>query len=356
MRPPENWERPRDPEEEERPGSRMHQRKGSSNGARPGNEASQPAGRSSGAASPVQQGHNEQGYQPKSNTVSLGKVAHKAADHPGLQAGRLDEATAAAALKKAIQSSPARLVGSQRSPIEVQEDLTPKPTRRLLFPSPSGSQTSALLHESDENFTPNKGVSPSKPIQQVRRASEDHVNKENEPPRQPTSPTLFKTPSKTPSRALPCGADFLSSTAKAILRPQTTPKQSSIAEGTQVLAELTPFSAQLNQMLSEAPHSSPSSSGFDFPSLPSLRNTPRRNGVQFDFSNFDSQNFLSTDLGMPSSPPAPWGIYEDHNDQENWHFPATPTSGRKVSPPQTQAKTPSLRVDGSGRASVDASG
>ena len=355
MRPPENWERPRDPEEEERPGSRMHRRKGSSNGAHPGSDASQPTGRSSGAASPVQQGHNEQGYQPKSNQASLGRVAHRTADDSGLQNGPLDEATAAAALKKAIQSSPARLIGSQRSPIEVQ-DLTPKPTRRLLFPSPSGSQTSAPLHELDNNLTPNKGVSPPKPIQQARRASEDHADKENEPPGQPASPTLFKTPSKTPCRALSGGADFLSSTAKAILRPQTTPKRSSVADGAQALTELTPFSAQLNQMLSEAPHSSPSSNGFDFPSLPSLRNTPGRNGVQFDFSNFDSHNYLSTDLGMPSSPPAPWGIYEDHNDQENWHFPATPASGRKVSPPQTQAKTPSLRVDDSGRASVDASG
>ena len=42
-----------------------------------------------------------------------------------------------AALARAVQSSPAqgRFQGSQQSPIEIN-DLTPKPTRRLLFPSP----------------------------------------------------------------------------------------------------------------------------------------------------------------------------------------------------------------------------
>jgi len=41
-----------------------------------------------------------------------------------------------AALQRAIQSSPARLMGTQESPIELEDDPTPRPTRRLLFPSP----------------------------------------------------------------------------------------------------------------------------------------------------------------------------------------------------------------------------
>lgn len=39
------------------------------------------------------------------------------------------------ALARAVQSSPVRFVGSQESPIEIEE-ITPKPIRRLLFPSP----------------------------------------------------------------------------------------------------------------------------------------------------------------------------------------------------------------------------
>lgn len=49
---------------------------------------------------------------------------------------RWDSATLEAALQRAIQSSPARLMGTQESPIELEDDPTPKPTRRLLFPSP----------------------------------------------------------------------------------------------------------------------------------------------------------------------------------------------------------------------------
>ena len=43
---------------------------------------------------------------------------------------------AAAAFRRAIQSSPPRLVGTAKTPIEIDAELTPKPTRRLLFPSP----------------------------------------------------------------------------------------------------------------------------------------------------------------------------------------------------------------------------
>lgn len=48
----------------------------------------------------------------------------------------LDAETAQAAFKRAIESSPAGVRGSKASPINIDHDLTPKPTRRLLFPSP----------------------------------------------------------------------------------------------------------------------------------------------------------------------------------------------------------------------------
>ncbi|KXL43032.1 MAG: hypothetical protein FE78DRAFT_93074 [Acidomyces sp. 'richmondensis'] len=48
----------------------------------------------------------------------------------GMNVSQLD-----VALTRAIQSSPVRYHGSQESPIEIP-DITPKPTRRLLFPSP----------------------------------------------------------------------------------------------------------------------------------------------------------------------------------------------------------------------------
>ncbi|KAI4939994.1 uncharacterized protein J4E92_001281 [Alternaria infectoria] len=50
--------------------------------------------------------------------------------------GELDPEEAKAAFERAIESSPAGVRGSKTSPIDIDQDLTPKPTRRLLFPSP----------------------------------------------------------------------------------------------------------------------------------------------------------------------------------------------------------------------------
>jgi hypothetical protein len=59
-------------------------------------------------------------------------------DFPDLDLnGNWDPTAVDAALHRAIQSSPARALGaSQQSPIEIDPDLTSKPTSRLLFPSP----------------------------------------------------------------------------------------------------------------------------------------------------------------------------------------------------------------------------
>ncbi|GAB7357934.1 hypothetical protein MBLNU230_g0101t1 [Neophaeotheca triangularis] len=134
-----------------------------------------------------------------------------------------------AALARAIQSSPARFQGSQQSPIEV-EDLTPKPTRRLLFPSPRNEEHIKSLD--DSHIPTRKSASPTdekllrasdKPFVQTKDLDEFATNgnegvfdtftmhdKENMPPPVDAddddfshlfdgSPTnLFKTPRKTP--------------------------------------------------------------------------------------------------------------------------------------------------------------
>lgn len=65
--------------------------------------------------------------------------------HSAVETGQKWTATQLdAALNRAIQSSPGR-AGTQDSPIELEEDLTPKPTRRLLFTSPAkGSEVADL--------------------------------------------------------------------------------------------------------------------------------------------------------------------------------------------------------------------
>lgn len=124
-----------------------------------------------------------------------------------------------AALHRAIQSSPARFVGTQESPIELEDDLTPRPTRRLLFPSPRKDGESISL---DDSALPAPSVG-------MRGGGGDHtfalakealvpetIDKENLPPLDaddefahlfegsPGSLLFFKTPSKrTPSKLTP---------------------------------------------------------------------------------------------------------------------------------------------------------
>lgn len=302
----------------------------------------------------------------------------------------LAEGSAALALKRAIQSSPARLVGTQSAPIEVEE-LTPKPTRRILFPSPGNSDTSkpagmgrAPAAEGSESGTSIICVKPV-PI------AADPDDKENCPPppededdfafdrlfdehpesvARPTTPTpsgnlhissMLKTPNNngTPNRLPPTTGDFFSSTAKALLQHPRTPKRNATISATLPLGEITPFTAHMNQLFSEA-NDSPSAN-FDFPSLPSLRNTPGGSGHDFNFSNLDSQDFFSTDAPMPSSPPVWFGVYEDPVDHEastlfgDYQSPNDATSVDLDANSLTSKtpKTPGLIVDEHGRASVD---
>lgn len=295
----------------------------------------------------------------------------------------IDDASAVAALQTANQSSPHKFKGSMHVPIEV-EDLTPQPTRRVLFPSPirseaavskrssTGEHASFERHQSSANATGN--------------GTHDQADKENYPPPEDnnalddlsaegshqfnhfTTPTpasssrsqAFKTPKRSPNHLPSTSGDFFSSAAKALLRQPTTPKQTP-TRGSQPLGELTPFTAHLNQLLSDANNGSPGSNNFEFPSLPSLHNTPGRRTVGFDFSNFDSQDFLSTDVPMPSSPPVWFGVYEDpieHGPGSLWgdyHLPNSASAPDEEDDADISEgpKTSGLVVDENGRASIE---
>lgn len=276
----------------------------------------------------------------------------------------LDQASAAVALQRAIKSSPHKFVGTHQVPIEVADDLTPQPTRRILFPSPAKSEEAKSKRNSLSGSIGEPRKSSSKPSETTEDNSAQ-ADKENQPPAadedvdmldgdasmphaRPTTPTrsstagahLLKTPTRSP-KALelpPTTGDFFSSAAKALLRPVLTPKRTPTRQHSQIdhhsLVELTPFTAHLNQLLSEPGpvtnsthdhhtshngHSPGSNHTFDFPPLPSLHNTPNRSRIlDFDFSAFDSQDLISTDVAMPSSPPAWFGVYEDPDaDDDN---------------------------------------
>lgn len=69
------------------------------------------------------------GYRPRANSLQAQQR------RPNTDKGQWNASQLDAALAREVQSSPARFQGSQASPIEL-EDRTPRPTRRLLFPSP----------------------------------------------------------------------------------------------------------------------------------------------------------------------------------------------------------------------------
>lgn len=260
-----------------------------------------------------------------------------------------------AALSRAIQSSPARFHGTQESPIEL-DDLTPKPTRRLLFPSPRRNGEAKTLENSvfaqSLSVSPSEEDPPQKPTTPSKLGGGDtdvtifetftEVDKENMPPPLDAdddlahlfegSPSAFfktprKTPCKTPSkrtpRALDAMADILRTptpisrkrkpltpnanaangandfmTSSASLRgliPSTPSRFGLSPSRSNNLGELTPFTAHLAQMLNDANASvalSSPSRPFDFSDLPTFL-TP---GRTLDFGDFGG--VMSSDFGV----------------------------------------------------------
>ncbi|PVH96040.1 hypothetical protein DM02DRAFT_131634 [Periconia macrospinosa] len=245
-----------------------------------------------------------------------------------------EDSSAEAALLRAIRSSPVGLRGSKDSPIHLDADLTPKPTRRLLFPSPRQPGEKKLLSDNRLLFPPKAQASMNETTGPVTpELDSGEVDKENCPPpvgdedheltrflegtsSQKTTPTgrsfedLLKTPTPgsrnnplTPKRT----TDFADITTPS--RMMRTPRTSGRA-GT--AAPETPFTRQLNALLSEGLPSSPSQA-IDFSLFPSF-NTPGRNHSGAPFIDVLSGDF-SSDFPVPSSPPMALGfsVFEDPN-------------------------------------------
>jgi hypothetical protein len=266
---------------------------------------------------------------------------------------------ASAALRRAIQSSPARFLGTRHSPIELEEDLGT--TRRLLFPSPRRDASINALGEMATNVTQPPFPFHS-PIARSKDVTLDISEKENCPPRplfdddeddelrklfeeemahppRPTTPVQKRPdhgPFKTPTRPTPNHRPItrsISRSAKSAQRsemlPQRTPSKTPSTAARRRSERLnntvieSPFTATLNRLLREANethdmgHTSPSRHldlGLDFSALPDL--APGANGIHSDALTFHmpglepNHQFFSTDYPMPSSPPR-FDLYED---------------------------------------------
>lgn len=388
MRPKENWEKAQKDADRRRKRSSQKKVESDPRPSHRGSDASQGLGDGQSNASSPPPGPTDGAADENTNRISPQLPVFRKPRALSVQLSPVTkdnchpEASAVMALQRAIQSSPARLNGTQSAPIDV-EQLTPKPTRRLLFPSPpkddttkaTGACTLALARTSDSVGSHSRGF--------LNPAGQDSNDKENQPPppdeedptlqglfedeglnQRPTTPTptkksqdsgMFKTPknNSTPHRPPPTTGDFFSSTAKAILQHPTTPRRSARSSSSQPLGEITPFTAHLNQLFSDA-NGSPSAD-FDFPSLPSLHNTPGRMGNDYSFGNFDSQDFFSTDGPMPSSPPVWFGVYEDPDEQETNELLTDYQGPEKedMTKPSKRLQTAKLVIDEHSRANVD---
>jgi hypothetical protein len=294
-------------------------------------------------------------FQPSTNTSSLGKEASEEA------------------LKRAIQSSPAGLRGTRNSPIDIDTDLTPKPTRRLLFPSPgkegepmalpqNPTESAAIAEDANRYLVPEKprcqrckklhrgcdrerpcgrcvdaeigfdGCIPCEmprtnwfepPVVQMVNVEEESADKENCPPpvqeddlahlfEDPASPKttpqkdmlfqdLLKTPTPSSRRRIPLTPRRAAENEDLLRTPsRITPSRNILTPRggrAATIAPDTPFTRQLNAILSDPNYSSPSQV-LDFSNFPTF-NTPGRT----QFGDFMNDDFLSSDMGLTSSPP-----------------------------------------------------
>ena len=232
--------------------------------------------------------------RPRSYSVQVSQVTGTTSQW---DAARLD-----AELQRAIQSSPGRSQGSQASPIEIE--LTPKPTRRMLFPSP---RKEGQVKGVDDHPSVDKSVSPvgsdkqeafakisSAVVGQTDVAIFDAFNfdKENMPPPfddddelahlfDGSPGAIFRTPGKTPRKATPPKSSQVSidqllktPTPASRRRKLLTPSADAANNANQ------PMLAGADFLLS------PGSSRYNFRSTPTrLANTPgRRSAVGSDAS------------------------------------------------------------------------
>lgn len=258
---------------------------------------------------------------------------------------------ASAALRRAIQSSPARWAENQDSPVEVEDVGS---TRRLLFPSPRKDGSPKVLGETEANV-----IQIEADVQSTKEKNTETVNKENCPPAfdanaadaeliamfeeemaRPTTPVRTEAPPnpfKTPTRPTPSHRPVTRSVSKSIRSakspgqllmfahpsPSKTPSSSARRRSPRNHRSVfeSPFTASLNQMMSEANNQSSPSRHFnmelDFGNLPDLGmmdTTMQHNNGDL---NFNLNDYFSNELPMPSSPPRMFHLYEDPVAMDN---------------------------------------
>ncbi|KAG9243706.1 hypothetical protein BJ878DRAFT_535060 [Calycina marina] len=273
------------------------------------------------------------------------------------------------ALRRAIRSSPARWKrrysaaetrgdsemregssGARDSPIEL--DDSPDPTRRLLFPSPRKDCSLKVLGEASANVSrisprnrsskvletdlPNK-ENCSSPIEddeedaELLRLFEEELARPSTPVQGALPANQFKTPTRPTPNHRPITRSVSRSARSArlmkspgeLLRfsdrrtPNKTPTRRSPRNHNSYWEP--PFAPSINKMMADASnHLSPSQHVFqnivfsNLPDLPLMDDFSHHNGNADQ--EFSLEDFFSTDMVMPSSPPRNFNLHEDPVD------------------------------------------
>ncbi|KAH7342636.1 hypothetical protein BKA65DRAFT_401552 [Rhexocercosporidium sp. MPI-PUGE-AT-0058] len=299
------------------------------------------------------------GIQQAAASTEQSQRQRSSSAQPKKRLNAMTSDAASAALRRAIQSSPARWAGTQHSPIELEEEDDMGATRRLLFPSPRKDASPKVLGEVVANV-----VQIATDFRSSKERTEiEGQNKENRPPaveeddadaeflqlfeeemakadeiQRPCTP-VQKSPSqnpfKTPTRPTPNHRPITRSVTRSVRSAKSnrsakspsqllmfsrTPIRTPGSAARRLLSPRhndsifeSPFTATLNQMMSEANNqTSPIRNDgmeLDFGNLPELPQIGQGHGDM----NFSLEDFFSTDVPMPSSPPrmGNYQIYED---------------------------------------------
>ena len=400
MRPPAKWNKgPKDPKERRRRKPRSRSERGlsrkkngndssnaKSDSGTPNSDASSPSGTATEAADaePEDNGEIDDADDEHGDNGETGEpelppipVRSNSAEPPiSTHAAGLSAAIKGRGIQRAVQSSPIRPVGSQGEPIEV--DLTPQPLRRQLFspPKPDSAKSHTTTSSGDSsrplaslpNFvrrsprlnktrnalevTATISVSHDKENVTLGRSSADGIddlfgdaNDDYQlPPMAPTpSRRSDRISFKTPSKRTP-GAELSPNVRRSLQKSVRHPAMAALLGSNKPVAEMTPFSKQIHQLLSDAathqarssppqpPRRSPRRptpqrpGEIDFPDLPSLHNSSpmsQQRQIQFNLSELTTEQMqqseypepFSTDAPMPSSPPP--GLFDFANLQDD---------------------------------------
>ncbi|QSZ37287.1 hypothetical protein DSL72_009381 [Monilinia vaccinii-corymbosi] len=274
---------------------------------------------------------------------------------PAKKLNAMTSDSASVALRRALQSSPARW--TQRSNAEAGNEPEGDTTRRLLFPSPRKDSSPKILGEVAANV-----VQVAFDIQSAKDTVIGTTNKENcsapynieddselmrlieeqfALPTTPVQKTPVPNPLKTPNRATPNHRPITRSVTKSgrsgksphhLLAPPKTPSKTPgscrrTPRGNAIFES--PFTAQLNRLMSDNPINSPSQH-LDFNNLPDL---PNFENESYNLQQYD-EDFFSTDVPMPSSPPRMPDAFNHTSaggalDWDNFGFDSGPTQDEK---------------------------